>query len=1062
MLDDKLIEVVNKKNSSFLVIGPPGSGKTYTLLELTKYLITTKKVNPSRLLIFCFNRRWSKLIRDKTTTMIGGSILEIPIETFYSFCTYFINRTKIFLYRKQFSSDSSPGSMVTDDFFEDIKILNSTQQWKLLKNVIKMLDAKNYPHTFKYVNSNPFIENSYIQEVFDFILRAQESLFTPGELSDKFTPFYNPVLSELVGIYSRYIKELKENHLYNYGMLLEETVSILKNHEEIKDYYRQKYDYILVDELQEINKAQFEIINCISNSNCVFFGNDDQSIYAFRGSMLDSFKTIYLKLEPENVIFLNKNYRSSSIINDVCKNFICLSKNRIPKETTVPAGSSSGELYLKEFHTLLEEANFICHKIKLLHLKEGIKLEEMAVIIKGLGYETHVVENALIQNGIPFTRRGTRSLLDNRLVKYLLNFMRLMLAIKETEEPEKRYADNGDSTLKLNILIENMMLSDIVNLEPLYFKKLKILCSDSSNSDSGSLWNYFKNQHIRGKENRRIKGELFKIINFVSAVYQLIEIMDRDVFEFSLMLIRNKKVGILNYLMSQKSSEINYKNRWNNLGDFLENVKDFSQRSNPNDVKSYINFVDDIIENKFTEEIEESTKDVIQTGSVNILSFHQCKGLEFKTVFIPFINGYYLPAKFVFPQAFDIQIFDYLGGGRSLNIEELKKNHMDGEIRLFYNGITRAREYLYITSSSSRKKSIFFEEIRRIYKNLNSEYRKVGVLKENESSVKEGRIPEIESELDSYLDDMWLIRKRALVATAKMQHDLKFNLDHYLNQIILLKYFYHPGQWWDFAVPTRNSKNPFLLSPVSFSHSSIDTFRDCPFKYKVKYYFNLKEEENLSLILGKIYHEIIRVFFKPGARLFSWEALRTVIEEVFNRHHFEFKFLKSEMKEKALLGFRNFFENHMPPDPGSSIVEKEFSFKLGEENITGRIDQINILDDENLELVDYKSGSSSYSDKDLREELQLKIYRTALDISRDLEAFKSMNIKMKYISLGNLKKQVYEIPGEYYSSGEVISILSDIISRIKSEKFDPEPRNYISCLNCGFKILCPKYYGQKN
>jgi len=94
--------------------------------------------------------------------------------------------------------------------------------------------------------------------------------------------------------------------------------------------------------------------------------------------------------------------------------------------------------------------------------------------------------------------------------------------------------------------------------------------------------------------------------------------------------------------------------------------------------------------------------------------------------------------------------------------------------------------------------------------------------------------------------------------------------------------------------------------------------------------------------------------------------------------------------------------------------------------------------------------------------MQLKIYKFALDTSKDLEDFKFMKVKMKYICLGNLKKPVYEIPEEYCNFAGVINILNDIISKIKSEKFDPEPKNYSSCLNCVFKVLCPKYYGQKN
>jgi DNA helicase II / ATP-dependent DNA helicase PcrA len=1080
MLDDRLTDVINRKNSDFLVIGPPGSGKTHTLLELAGYLVNTKKIDPEKILIFCFNRRWSKLIREETTSIINKSILEIPIETFHSFCTSFISRSRVLLHLDRLQNDCHNGRKNRREdtgkceSFGDLNVLNSVQQWELLKSVIKALDEKKYPYTFKYINHSKFIENSYIQEIFDFILRAQENLFTPGELLDKFTPFFNPLLSEMAGIYSRYIDELRRTCSYNYGMLLEETAGILKKQKGIRDYYRERYDYILVDELQEINRAQFLIIKYISNSNCIYFGNDDQSIYGFRGSAQNIFKMVYNDLKPENVFFLKKNHRSTPAISEACNKFIGLVKDRIPKETTSYGNKPSGEIHLKEFSTLLDEASFICREIKSLYLKKGIKPEEIAIIIKGLGYETHIIENALLLGGVPFVRRGTRNLLDNKLIKYLLNFMRLMIAVKDIEyegksESSGSGSDSDNSVSDLDALIENLVLSDIIGLEPLYFRKLKKLFADDGGHATGGIWGHFRSQYIKaGNTKKSSTGtgrELLKIINFVSAVYRLMEIMgSKNVFEISLELIEDRGTGIMDYLKLTENNSIAGSNRWVNLGDFLGNVKDFSEKNTPGDIREYINFVDNIIESKFTEEIEESTRDMIHAGSVNIFSFHQCKGLEFKAVFIPFINKNYLPAKFTLTQGYDTRIFSYPDRIKNPDIEELKKDHMRGEIKLFYNGITRAEEFLYITSSS-RRKSIFFEEMEKIARNL-----KCGTGSDKETG--EGEVPKIpentligksgftgiESFEDIDLNNIWLTRKKALVAVSRLENNLKVEHKCYRNKIIFLKHFYNPAMWWDFIKPTRNMKNPLNIFSQSFSFSSIDILRDCPLKYKFKYYFSLREKEGISLIVGKIYHEVLKIFFSSKDD-YSWEKLEKIINEVFEKANFDFKFLKEDFREKALVEFKNFFDNMMPSKPQKSIVEKEFSFNTEKGEIKGRIDQINVTGEKDIEIIDYKSGSSSYSDRDLKEELQLKVYRMALEMSKDLKDFRSMNSVMKYICLGNLKKPLYIVPGDYYDRNKIRWILNKSISRIKKEKFDPEPKNYSSCLNCGFKILCPKYYG---
>ena len=118
MLINRLKKVIDEKSGNFLITGPPGTGKTYILIELAKYLANTKKIDPRSILVFSFNRRWAKIIREKTTVDINRSILEIPINTFYSFCIDFLEKAN------------------AGNYSGEIKVLNSTEQWRMLREVI--------------------------------------------------------------------------------------------------------------------------------------------------------------------------------------------------------------------------------------------------------------------------------------------------------------------------------------------------------------------------------------------------------------------------------------------------------------------------------------------------------------------------------------------------------------------------------------------------------------------------------------------------------------------------------------------------------------------------------------------------------------------------------------------------------------------------------------------------------------------------------------------------------------------------------------------------------------
>ncbi|MCK5567362.1 MAG: ATP-dependent helicase, partial [Actinomycetia bacterium] len=422
MLDKNTLNRLTSRGGNRLVIGPPGSGKTYALLEIVRHLVDKKEVDPSRIIIFTFNRRWSKILREETVRLLDRSMWELPIGTFFSFCNDFLawkdlRSIKDGQARGELNAYTGdhPGSDGDRPVPGDNNILNSAIQWNMLRDLVSRVDRRDYPYSFRYFHSTSYVANSFLQEVFDFILRSQENLLRPEELLQRFTPHNNPVLAELAGIYSRYIEMLRQQDKSNYGMLLQETEAALREDPLIRKEWKEKYEYILVDELQETNKAQIEIIKNISKNNCIFFGNDDQAIYNFRGGISDNFLQVYRNLKVSGrVHFLEKNYRSAKNIVDLSNNFIGSGIDRISKNNI--GVSSGGEVQVKDFNSILEETDYIAGRIKALEEDEKIKPEKIAIIIKGLGYETHLLENALRQKGIAFIRRSSRSMLDNHYV----------------------------------------------------------------------------------------------------------------------------------------------------------------------------------------------------------------------------------------------------------------------------------------------------------------------------------------------------------------------------------------------------------------------------------------------------------------------------------------------------------------------------------------------------------------------------------------------------------------------------------------------------------------------
>lgn len=1077
MLDKKELEFLTSGEGNRLITGPPGSGKTHTLLSIIKYLIDKKSTDPESILIFTFNRRGSKVLRENSAAASSKSLWEIPIETFYSFCIDFLDSAQLMEHKEDLNARISKGisnDKVGYDLTGGLDVLNSVEQWNLLSKVISGLKKKDYPYTYRYYNSTGHVARSFLQEVFDFILRAQESLLEPDMLLKRFPPHTFQLLSELSGIYSRYSKVLIKNKSYNYGMLLQGAANVLDRKPSIRKNFQNKYRYIIIDEFQETNKAQFRIISSISNNNCIFFGNDDQAIYGFRGAVADNFTELYRRLKKQGrVFFLSENHRNSTDIAALSDRFIDINKERIPKENiSLDKSTGLGEIGLKSFSTMIGETNHICEKIWILNKKYGIRLEDMAILIKGSGYETHLMEDSLSHSGIPFIRRSSGSLLDNRNISYIIDFLRLASIVAGTgkieknsgdeekksngQEDNKEFIDSGEDIRILN-LMESVFLSDAIRMDPLFYSKLKYSYSKKIKGTGGSFWDhiceYTKMSSGSGdigedRSQERLEEVAGRIIFYSQR-------LDSDIHTFLLDFLNDPVVGLFKFLMEDTAEDPSGRSIWIAIGDFLKSVKEYVKKSSEIDVRAYLEFIENLAGNKFLEEIEESTEEQLQPNMINILSFHQCKGMEFDVIFIPFINNNYLPSKFKYPQIFDIQLFGTAAGKKYLTSEEVQKEHMAGEVRLFYNGLTRAKRYLYISSCRARGTSIFFEKLREIKNSIIDNGSICGEAGNGHNVLGSG---EVSAGLG--IEREWMLKKRSLVAMLRLKEGRKVDRVSFLKNLINLSRSYPPENWWDIKKETISSNMPFELFTRPFTYSGLDTYRDCPFKYKVRYYFSISSEESISLRMGSVYHNILLKFFTDNGD-YSWDKMLHIIGKEFEKEYFEFPSLKNELISKIIIDLKRYHDNYLPPEPESSIMEKKFSFKIKKLCIEGRIDQINHLPGGMLELVDFKSGSGGYSKQDLKDEMQLKIYRLAIDKDKRLHSLQSDGgTLMKYMCPGNERKPEFFMPDDYYDRQEIESLTEELAGRIIQEDFIDGPKSFISCKYCEYKLICPRFYGK--
>ncbi|MCX6164822.1 MAG: ATP-dependent helicase, partial [Ignavibacteriae bacterium] len=491
---------------------------------------------------------------------------------------------------------------------------------------------------------------------------------------------------EINNIYLEYERKIRENDFYDYGRILQETTNILKNEVAFADNYKQKYEFMFVDDLQEINYAGFEIIKNISNSNVVFFGNDDESIYGFRGSSIDNYLRIYHSIHSDNIINLDINFRNNYLINDISNKFIERNKSRINKVSQcLGLNKNKGEVVAATFINLHEELNFILERINYLFHVKNIKLKDIAIILKGSEYEIRIIENYFIQNNVTYYLRNSRSVYGSKYVKYFLNICRLCIMVNDLNKKSgallnsDAFRSGFNSSNSIDLIIRNLLFSEAFNISPLFFKKIEsVYLSGSSKGIYKNIWEFLL-KNLKDFKNIS-KADYRILLKFIFSVKRFSRKLGLTAFDYFNDLFRDEITGLKSKIKNYELLDFVEKNLFKVLTDYLESVNNFSKEKTCNNtVRDYMEYVENLINNPFTEEIEESTKNIYENEGIRIISFYESKNFEFEAVFIPFLNKGYFPSSFSKPQIYDNEIFHRLIENKFPKEEDLKKIHIEKE-----------------------------------------------------------------------------------------------------------------------------------------------------------------------------------------------------------------------------------------------------------------------------------------------------------------------------------------------------------------------------------------------
>ena len=607
-LNDKQKEAVLATEGPCLVIAGAGSGKTKVLTHKIAYLLLEKNVKPWNILSITFTNKAANEMKQRVEKLVGEASQEMWLGTFHSICVRILRR---FIDRIGFDTT--------------FLIFDSTDQRTLVKECIKSIG----------LDDKLFTDRSVLSE----ISNGKNDMLEPKAYQVKYNGDFR---KEKIGeVYELYQKKLKENNALDFDDIINYTIKILTENPDVLEYYTEKFKYVLVDEYQDTNKAQFMLVSILASKygNITVVGDNDQGIYSFRGADITNILNFEKDFPGSKIVKLEQNYRCTGNILKAANAVIKNNENKYDKKLWTE--NEEGKLpCIYKAEDEYDEASYIVKQINMLKMEEYLKLSDFVILYR-MNSQSRAIEDIFRRENIPYKIIGGLKFYERKEIKDIIAYLRLIFNTSD-----------------------NLSLKRIINEPKRGIGKTSLdNIQDISDKTGKSMYEIIK--YAEQYELNRVKANS---IQFVEVIEELRKQVNQIPISELIKLTLNK-TGYVKALENENTIEA--ESRIQNLEEFLTVAIEFEEQMAENTLAE---FLESISLTSDIDNMEESE------DTVTLMTLHSAKGLEFPVVFLVGME------EGIFP------------GYKSIG--EIKE--LEEERRLFYVGITRAMQYLYLTCAKRR------------------------------------------------------------------------------------------------------------------------------------------------------------------------------------------------------------------------------------------------------------------------------------------------------------------------------------------------------------------------
>ncbi len=957
-----------------LIVAGAGTGKTTVITKKIAYLLKQKIAAPENILALTFTEKAASEMQERVDSELELGYVDLQISTFHAFCQRLLEKYGVEI-----------------GLPKNARLLTDTDAWMLVRENLLEFNLEYYRPM-----GNP---NSNIHALIDHFSQAKDELVSSGEYlayveglildKDEAEVQEKNRLIELANAYHVYNKLLLDNNALDFGDLIFYTHKLLKERPNILQKIQERFTHILVDEFQDVNYAQYELIRLLANkAQLTVVGDDDQSIYSFRGSNVSIILRFKEDFPNAKGIVLTENYRSSQEILDTAYTSI-INNNpdrlevKLGLDKKLVAGGKTKPATIEHIHkeTLDQEVSAVIQKI--LELKKNdpeFEWDDCAVLVRANSHAEPFL-NAFESFDIPYEFLASGGLYRQPIVLDVLAFLRI--AAREYENTS-------------------------------WYRLMRLPCLAMSETDVQKLISGANKKSIPYYEAFTRAKEFFVSSPGVEQLDKLISAVKKGIeatrFEKPTTVLYGflEEVGYLTYLAQEETKgnptvirQIQY------LKQFFDAINAYEEVTPGSHVLGFVEHFDHILESGDAGKIFQPQD---TAGSVQVLTIHGSKGLEYRYVFMVNCVEDRFPSR---ERSSGIEL--PLELTRESN-EENTDFHIEEERRLFYVAITRAKEQIYFTSAD------YYGEDRKRKKKISRFVEELSIEKKD---------------LDNTDSAAVLSKFKKQITKKQVEH--VYEVPKKFSHSQIMSFLNCPYQY---KLGHVLSIRPKGSGTFSFGTSVHNTMQ--------KFYTRIQELNRVNQAsLFDLGIPAVTEKSEGGVKVPTLEELLKMYEESWIPDWYESKKQREEYYKKG----KEILEVFYMAQEGNWTVpvslEGWFKIKVGEYVINGRIDRIDQMPNGALEIIDYKTGKSK--DKlTADDKQQLLLYQIAAETLPEYRHLGPVG-KLTFYYVNDNMRTSFE--AEEKDVEKLKEKLLTTIEKIKQGDFTPTPGPFV-CKYCEFRNIC--------